>query len=336
MSTSLDLPYGYHETCVLEDLEMDLNTMDKVCSKNPGHKDFKSLEAFSIDNLPESHRDEDVLKLIKAVGDLTVRLAVDEVDPLRPELRPDPDIKYPSYSDGVRKKRRAGTGEMFIYKHENGQEIDASGRGYKSLLGRTADTTAVLCPCKKCGNSDAASNEWWEIFIDTASHLVQDDHEASATSCRLFYNNKDSEVVTLSNFSVDFVNVERDVCVLRCVTCEDLGKRLYKAQLEWRKVWNSVKDKFQSKAGDRIAFIVSHPHGCPKQVSVGQWLENTKFCEVDKEYDFTRLSYDTCTCPGSSGASVYCVGFGGGHVHSGTKGTGSNVNFSNVSYYRKQ
>uniref|UniRef100_A0A2C9KY70 Uncharacterized protein n=1 Tax=Biomphalaria glabrata TaxID=6526 RepID=A0A2C9KY70_BIOGL len=48
-------------------------------------------------------------------------------------------------------------------------------------------------------------------------------------------------------------------------------------------------------------FIVSHPHGYPKKISIGQWKD--KIHVTPKKNQFT---YTASTCPGSSGARVVC------------------------------
>ncbi|KAK0041760.1 hypothetical protein Bpfe_028802 [Biomphalaria pfeifferi] len=96
----------------------------------------------------------------------------------------------------------------------------------------------------------------------------------------------------------------------------------------WFRLWQKLQEKFERS---RFTFMVSHPHGCPKQVSFGQWVHNYVVDRSSDERDMSKLTYTTCTCPGSSGAGVFCVGFGE-HVHSGsfdTKLNVSGIGFSN-------
>ncbi|CAG5132250.1 unnamed protein product [Candidula unifasciata] len=69
--------------------------------------------------------------------------------------------------------------------------------------------------------------------------------------------------------------------------------------------------------GDELTVVVSHPHGCSKQISLG-------FCsyiDVMKD-EWTRYTYTTATCPGSSGAPVVTISKNWSYyVHSGGNST---------------
>lgn len=68
-----------------------------------------------------------------------------------------------------------------------------------------------------------------------------------------------------------------------------------------------------------LMFIISHPHGGYKRVSVGHW--NDKF----KVHYGDIFTYTTSTCPGSTGASVYFLGYDW-YVHGGCLKSGLNYN----------
>ena len=171
------------------------------------------------------------------------------------------------------------------------------------------------------------------ICVDTAAHVVFDDIEARHTSCRLFFDDQDSPLVTLDKVSVVGVNIERDSCVLKYETCDvTLGDKLYKMAAHWDDLCNKVNKKYKMRRfTDKLNFIVSHPHGCPKQVSVGQWVDNIKVSQYNKDIDYTKLTYTTSTCPGSSGASVHCPGLAVDHVHNGALESG--LNYSSIDWY---
>ena len=98
--------------------------------------------------------------------------------------------------------------------------------------------------------------------------------------------------------------------------------------------------KQDEKAPDRVIVVVSHPHGQPKQVSVGDWVRSRdvvgqpgrqggqipQWCE-----------YTTDTCPGSSGAPVLVLSSAsrgpGLAVHSGYNEE-EKVKYSAVSFFR--
>ncbi|KAK6964002.1 hypothetical protein BgiMline_031198 [Biomphalaria glabrata] len=139
-----------------------------------------------------------------------------------------------------------------------------------------------LLPTQSVGvekDSNSPSNVWWEFEVKTATHVVFDDIEANHTTLRLFYDRDDSPVVSVDKVSVDYVNIEVDFCVLKCVTCDKtLGNKLMGMFKHFENVWWNVRDKyFASRSQHKFLFIVSHPHRCSKQVSVGQWKDRLKW-----------------------------------------------------------
>uniref|UniRef100_A0A2C9KUT7 Uncharacterized protein n=1 Tax=Biomphalaria glabrata TaxID=6526 RepID=A0A2C9KUT7_BIOGL len=222
-----------------------------------------------------------------------------------------------------RRNLRTGSGSVWeVNKFKDGVKQDG---GYR----RAAYTK---CWCRKCKDSDSPSNVWWEFYVYTATHVVFDDIEANHTTLRLFYDRDDSPVVSVDKVSVVDVNIKSDWCCLNCVTCDkNVGNKLMEMfkhfQNVWWKVWNKYKD---SRSEHKINFIVSHPHGCSKKVSVGHWKDRYKLGE-----DRFQFTYITCTCPGSSGAYVHCLGYNGywtwsDLVHSGSLKSG--LNYSGVGY----
>ncbi|KAI8780369.1 hypothetical protein BgiBS90_019563, partial [Biomphalaria glabrata] len=168
-------------------------------------------------------------------------------------------------------------------------------------------------------------NVWWEFYVSTATNVVFDDNEANHTTLRLFYDRYDSPVVSVDKVSVRYVSIEYDMCELNCVTCDKtLGNKLMKMSELFDNVCDRVWYKYRdSRSPHKFLFIVSHPHGCSKQVSVGQWKDRL---EVDGRSQFT---YTTCTCSGSSGAQVHCLGYDNHWswhdlVHSGSLKSGLN------------
>uniref|UniRef100_A0A2C9LAN0 Uncharacterized protein n=1 Tax=Biomphalaria glabrata TaxID=6526 RepID=A0A2C9LAN0_BIOGL len=195
-----------------------------------------------------------------------------------------------------RRNLRTGSGRAWrVNKFQDGVRQDG---GY----GRTAYTK---CWCRKCEDSDSPSNVWWEIYVTSATHVVFDEIEANHTTLRLFYDKDESPVFSVDKVSVVDVNIENDLCELKCVTCDKtLGNKLMEMYKHFENVRGKVLIKYvSSRSEHKFLFIVSHPHGCSKQVSVGQWNDRLK---VGGRFKFT---YTTCTCPGSSGAHVQCLGY---------------------------
>ncbi|KAH9489431.1 hypothetical protein Btru_037702 [Bulinus truncatus] len=73
--------------------------------------------------------------------------------------------------------------------------------------------------------------------------------------------------------------------------------------------WEEAFDRFEyvDSSVERLAVIVSHPHGCRKHILVGQW---SKCYNVNK--CLTGYKYTTPTCPGSLGAFVLIPSFDDG------------------------
>ncbi|KAI8780359.1 hypothetical protein BgiBS90_019553 [Biomphalaria glabrata] len=306
---------GDHETQESEAGEADLHKYLVGCKKNPGHRQFIPVETFTLKHLPEGFQDNDLYEYIKVIADLTVRVGVEMSSQYRPKFWPETTQPYPFYNMRERRNLRTGSGRVWdVNKFQDGVTQDG---GY----GRTAYTK---CWCRKCEGSNSPSNVWWEFDVYTATHVVFDAIEANHTTLRLFYDTDESPVFIVDKVSVGYVNIEDDSCRLNCVTCDEtLGNKVMgmwkHLEIVSEKVWEKYK---ASKFAHKLTFIVSHPHGCSKQVSVGQWKDKL---EVGGRSKFT---YTTCTCPGSSGAHVECLGYSKWSwselVHSGSLKSGLN------------
>ncbi|KAI8780335.1 hypothetical protein BgiBS90_019529, partial [Biomphalaria glabrata] len=314
---------GDHETQESEGGEADLHKYLVGCKKNPGHRQFIPVDTFTLKHLPEIFQDNDLYEYIKVIADLTVRVGVEMSSPARPKFYPKTTQPYPFSNMRERRNLRTGSGRVGnVYKFQNGVRQDR-------VIGRTSYTK---CWCRKCEGLKSASNVWWEFEVTTATHVVFDDIEANHTTLRLFYDRDGCPVVSVDKVSVDYVNIEYDLCMLKCVTCDKtLGNKLMGMLKDFKPVWWKVWNKYlASRSKHKLTFIVSHPHGCSKQVSVGQWKDKVEV-EVGIRSKFT---YTTCTCPGSSGAHVQCLGYRDLNwpelVHSGSLKSG--LNYSGVGY----
>lgn len=111
--------------------------------------------------------------------------------------------------------------------------------------------------------------------------------------------------MVLDRVSVDDVSLERDWCILKCVTCDEiLGERLTASLNKFEALTPKVL-KYYRKSGlqEKLTFMISHPHGCPKKVSFGPTVDRYQV----GLYRYTKLTYTTSSCPGSSGAAVCCI-----------------------------
>ncbi|XP_059149796.1 uncharacterized protein LOC131936747 [Physella acuta] len=302
---------GTHEVqeCLEGQGEVDLHTHLAKCEKNPGHKKFVPVNQLSVEHFPSGYHDNDVYDLTKAMADLTVRIAVKLTSPDRPEFVRGTKDPYPCYNTRGQNSLRTGTGRVWkVTKYTEG------------------DGPYITCPCPECDHSDTPSKVWWEVHVWTARHVVFDDSEARQSSCRLWFDDDKSPVVKIYGWKVHVSNTEGDLCGLFCVTHDvDVADKLEKMVWRFIGLRGKVQEKYESRRDvDKLTIIVSHPHGCSKQVSVGHWVDRQG---VDR---LTRYTYTTSTCPGSSGAGVYRLGgrWLHDHPHSGVNSGG--LNYSGV------
>ncbi|CAG5132234.1 unnamed protein product, partial [Candidula unifasciata] len=277
--------------------EADLHRHYERCQKNPGHKNFIPVDKFSIEYLPEDYRDKEVVDYIRAVSDLTVRVSVGYVSEKRPETVPNTNKPYPCYS--VRGQCRLTVGTGFV------RSVDV----FTSDLGHH-------CGCKDCLNSSTPEMNFAIVEVITATHVVFDGLEGEHTTCHLFFDRGGtpdtcSGVVTLPGMSNVFNNVPEDCCFMYHYTHDlDLARKLLQTTQQMYRLsyilTNDNKFYFRIVKQNRdvldkqpLLFLVSHPHGCSKQISLGYVTSAHKFNDA-----IVNLFYNTATCPGSSGAHV--------------------------------
>ncbi|KAK6975832.1 hypothetical protein BgiMline_022217, partial [Biomphalaria glabrata] len=309
------LPFGDHETQESEGGEADLHKYLVGCKKNPGHSQFIPVNTFTLEHLPKEYQDTDLYEFIKVVADLTVRVDVKMTSSDRPIFWPKTTRSYPFYNISDTRSFRTGSGRVWLVnKFCDGFTQDED----------NGSTDYTKCWCRKCEDSDSPRNVWWQFIVITATHVVFDDKEANQTTLRLFYDTDDSRVVNIDTVNINYIDIEYDRCMLNCVTCDNgLGERLSNLWKYYENVWEKLTVKYcDSTSKHKLNFIVSHPHGCSKHVSIGQWKVKI---DVDGRSQFT---YTSCTCPGSSGAHVQCVGHNEGScwwfnlVHTGSLKSG--------------
>ncbi|XP_059143453.1 uncharacterized protein LOC131930833 [Physella acuta] len=301
---------GNHEAEMCYGGEADLHKHVTGCKKNPGHKGFIPLKDFNASCLPSRYPDDLMFETIKTLAALTVQVKTKFTSLERPEFYPGTQVPYPCYKDRGRHVMRLGTGRVCsVYKST---ESDIWG----------------TCRCAKCQVSATPSKVWGEVYVLTATHVVFDESEARQTRCVLGFDDNKSPVVSLDGWEVwDEANIEKDRCMLRYVTCDlELVDELYKMRWHFHDLCEEVENKYRRFFDvDKLTVIVSHPHGCPKQVSVGQWTHKRER-DYGNYSKYIRYWYTTCTCPGSSGATVYRLGYDVllyDHPHSGSNSEGN-------------
>ncbi|BFZ24315.1 hypothetical protein BsWGS_27354 [Bradybaena similaris] len=279
--------------------EADLHRHYASCTKNPGHKNFIPVDKFSIEDLPERYRDDDVMDYIRAVSDLTVRVTVKYVSDRRPE------------TDGV-------SGKPFPGYFNRGQRRTTVGTGWVEYVLLHIRSFQETCRCKDCLTSYEPQTEFGIIYIRTARHVVFDESEAAHTTCHLYFDTGRTPetcegVIALNGMSDYWGDGRTDSCKMYHYT-HDLGltDRLYqrcKQKIDLKiKICKKPPYKWNLKwirpALDKqpLLLIVSHPHGCSKQISIGRC--DSVLPLPDKQCSFR---YTTTTCRGSSGAEVHLL-----------------------------
>ncbi|XP_055897645.1 uncharacterized protein LOC106068337 [Biomphalaria glabrata] len=333
---------GDHETQLSECGEANLHKYLMDCKKNPGHSKFIPVGSFTLEHLPEGHHDDSLYNFIKATADLTVKVMVQMTSPRRPE-------QYPFYSIRGNTNLRTGSGILCglqQYTDSEYRQLQQYTDSEYSQLQQYRDSEysqnlgphsvlSLKCPCKRCQHSDSPACQWWKITVVTTAHVIFDDIEASHTSLRLFYDMDDCPVVVVDTVKIIHTDIIADISWLICLTCDkSIGHKLSQTFVKFNThIWKVRKKYLATRDIDRLAFIVSHPHGCSKQISFGSWLDKR---QVGKYHFQNKFTYTTCTCPGSSGAAVHCVGYDwcGYHLvlHSGSMRSGLNYSTSGFVY----
>lgn len=282
--------------------ESGLLEKKKACKKYPGHPypTFISLPTFKIENFPPAYQDKDLYELTRTTAALTVRISTSVVSQDRPDC-------YPQ------------TGHPYPYNEIKGSNITHVGTGRVARID-IADKHQgkEVCHCSTCEGCSTPNTVKGKVIIHTARHVIYDDIEAAKTDMNLWYDHDGSACVKLKGLRLMEKDSTYDLCKVVCHVCDtELLKRLDNLVKSWTDLCRKVRDKFRnSSSTDRLTVIVSHPHGCYKQVTIGYWSEARELEDAR-----TKYFYDTATCPGSSGAFVFTLGremaWFNEHVHSG-------------------
>ena len=276
------------------------------CKKNPGHEEFISIPEF-IDRYVARVQPVEQRHLLQSMADLTVRLRV----------------RWTSL----------GRSEQDPVSHLRGSNATRCGTGFIDFV--VDPVTSRPCPCNHCHGQIA--RKFWRFRVRTAQHVVYDTDEAKKTMVDLFNNGEhsreDGEMKTMTGLGLMESdsdcdrNLLKDFCNILCVTHDEvLGERIKSA---WRcYVFGNgyplnLCDLGLLPHSDQARFtvlVVSHPHGQPKKVTVGEVINE----------DYPLIKYTAATCPGSSGAPVMILNVGGSHhlrwsppVHCGSFTTSS-------------
>ncbi|GFS18959.1 hypothetical protein ElyMa_005019900 [Elysia marginata] len=250
----------------------------KYCKKNPGYEKFICSQYFIDNSLPRLESDKK-RKVFRSLIDLTIRLRVSRTSLGRP----------------------AGD-EIATYR---GTDTPRLGTGF--ICGSRRPVYDKRCFCRTCCGKIARKK--WRFDVRTACHVVYNTEEAERTTIDLFYDDdmsdKDERMKFVYGAKMLESESDTDWCKLLFVTCDKhVGERIMSAVTCWL-------DDELLKPQDLLnmgllpscdknckpVLIVSHAHGQPKKITVGELKS------PDEERP--RIHYSTPTCPGSSGAPVF-------------------------------
>uniref|UniRef100_A0A2C9KXI5 RING-type domain-containing protein n=1 Tax=Biomphalaria glabrata TaxID=6526 RepID=A0A2C9KXI5_BIOGL len=267
----------------------------RECDKNPGHFAYFSLESLRTEQLPSKCRDAELLRLLKLMGDLTVMLTV---------------LKA---TDSKEKEQwKQGTG--FVIEH-GCQDHQIVQNDTKSRLTTIPRLNCLSFSSKKQSNY---------IYIQTSRHLLLNDEEAQKTQVEFSFGNEEcKDVVTLKGKYLLCSKIPGDSqCLLVC-ECTDLRfiQRIYQLQAEFTQAAHRLPLKVR-KGMLKSMFMVHHPHGGPKVLSYGDFVQvkynmvtsngKTSLVKMTSQEQEVQdvsqcrkvLLYAADTCPGSCGAPL--------------------------------
>ncbi|XP_059168935.1 uncharacterized protein LOC131950763 [Physella acuta] len=274
--------------------------------KNQDHAGFIPIHDFNIRHINITQKVEELYNIIKLAADLTVRITVTYTSTARPKTVEESVQEYPCSNQRGTNCLRTGTGTIVG-------------------VSKFQDEDKKTCQCKVCKVSDTPQTTWWSVGVMTATHVVFDDSEAESATCRLFFDQADSPVVTLDGWRMWDMSIKGDTCRFSCASHD---MELYEKVQRIFKSFLFYPNKFE----ESVSFIVSHPHGCSKHVSIGKYKQK-RIKQLHLHYIATKYSYEMSTCPGSSGAYVFSSeNLLVPHVHSGCR---EGINYSGEGFQEK-
>ncbi|RUS70142.1 hypothetical protein EGW08_022095 [Elysia chlorotica] len=249
------------------------------CQKNHGHAQFIPAWKFRLGHLPEWCRKTRVLRFVRTVCAITVRLRVHYTSPARP--------------DGYAFSGHRGSDKLHLGSGYVGAVLNAPGP----------------CTCDSCRETDAPRRQCYHIYLSTACHVIFSTEEARATRVDFFYDSADSgggggggAAKMKSVWAADVVarDQQDDWCMVRCVSHDHILANELRDVVEDMAHKPTPTTNYHGRNMPTMCVVVSHPHGMPKQVTVGNLAGQATLGTYS-----TRFKYNTATCPGSSGGPVF-------------------------------
>ncbi|XP_055870675.1 uncharacterized protein LOC129923490 [Biomphalaria glabrata] len=268
--------------------ERDTSTeyIEFTARSNTHQEKFLPFIDFSLNHLPACYQHDEMINLIKSLADLTVKIEVKDVHEIREQFWKD---KIHFFEEDIKSKRI----------------ILGSGKVEDVKLYSEKDAGPCPCRCKKC--KSVPKQKWGEIRILTSAQLLYDNKDAKRFVCTLFYDDETSHTITVIGENIVVKNIERDICILTCVTCDlDLIACLESMLDKFEECWENAFDKYIHSVkweDEKLIVLVSHPLGYKKHISIGKKLD----CQRDAESK--GINYDVPTLPGSRGAFLLVPDF---------------------------
>lgn len=278
--------------------EDDIQSKKSSCKKRSCHEHFHLVKSIAELNLPVGLTSEQrslIDNYTQTVSALSGRVAIPYTSSGRPDIDPVTKVPFPSCKLKGTKRRRYGSGTIV------------------SLV--ECDHSDCTRRCAICKVSKSTSKKSYFVYVQTANHVVFDNSEACESSFRIGFDDDTSSKLSLHGLRVVETDINTGRSLVEYVTHDvELGIKLSKTISCLYSLDRQLYLKFNRSFGVHLAVIVSHPHGLCKRVSFGSWLNKDTRSSPCQKNNFIRFTYDTPTCPGSSGGAVLPVGGSIPHV----------------------
>lgn len=180
------------------------------------------------------------------------------------------------------------------------------------------------CKCCDCRRLDLPVLQWATVKVVTSARMMSET-DIQSLQVRVGFDVDDDVGYVLRGLDVLEYDQGADRCIINCLWHDlillDDYKKCWKNYLRLscnvREMYRHSRDKH------KLAVVVSHPFGCSKHISFGEWKEQFKLRTIPfTSSHYTKYSYTTPVCSGCEGAPVLILGSGldsSIHMHSYSK-----------------
>ncbi|XP_012935269.1 uncharacterized protein LOC106011168 [Aplysia californica] len=289
------------------------------CQKHPGHLPFFSVNDFGVDalgNVPQGFCKEDVVSWVKSWAPLVVKICSLFISEQRP----------PTWENQ----------SPYPFADIRGQFVNHMGSGCVRVVLGPIEGLCFCYSCSKSGVKknkyweiqiltarhvvfDDLEANWCNIVCFderpdkngtqiVRSCKVLDADTEKDTCCLLCYTHSSDLAQNLKRLSDTRYEIDLRVAQNVKERCsqlreEDKSRPTFRTIKELRDQRDETDAKIAQLLLDKttyrlLVFVISHPHGCAKRITVGHHRGREKGC----------LTYKAATCPGSSGGAVLILG----------------------------